>query len=61
VYLTIVTGAPAPLELLEWDLAERFGWTLDYIGILPMSRLHQFLQIEDGRGHARSSTVRGKL
>jgi len=30
-------------------MAERFGWTLDYVDSLPMSRLFEFLQIEDAR------------
>jgi hypothetical protein len=53
VYLAIKHGAPAPLELTIWTLAERFGWTLDYIESLPLARLHEFYQIEDGRAKAR--------
>ena len=30
-------------------MAERFGWTLEYIDSLPLSKLHEFMQIEDGK------------
>jgi hypothetical protein len=33
-------------------MAERFGWTLEYVEELPMRRLHEWLQIEDARGKA---------
>lgn len=36
-------------------MAERFGWTLEYIDSLPLSRLHEFLQIEDGKRAASES------
>ncbi|MFA5150975.1 MAG: hypothetical protein WC554_00300 [Clostridia bacterium] len=36
-------------------MAERFGWTLEYIDSLPMAKLHEYLQIEDGKMHARES------
>jgi hypothetical protein len=62
VYLALVVpGAPAPLEMLEWDLAEKFGWTLEYIENLSLARLYEYLQIQDGRAHARNSQVKGKL
>jgi hypothetical protein len=41
------------MELLRWNLAERFGWTLDEIDALSMADLAEFIQIEDGRGKAR--------
>ena len=44
---------PPPFEMVEWTLAERFGWTLDYIGSLSLARLHEFFQIEEGRSKAR--------
>jgi hypothetical protein len=36
-------------------MAERFGWTLEYIDSLPMAKLHEYLQIEDGKMHAMKS------
>jgi len=42
-------GEPAPSELIVWTLAERFGWTLDYIDSLPLGRLSEYYQIADGR------------
>jgi hypothetical protein len=38
-----------------WDMAERFGWTLEYIDSLPLSKLHEYLQIQDGKAKARES------
>ena len=52
-------GAPAPLELVIWGLAERFGWTLDEIDRVPLARLHELDQIDDGRMKAES--VRRKI
>lgn len=40
----------APLELIRWDLAEQFGWTLDYIDSLSVDVLHEYMAIRDGRG-----------
>jgi hypothetical protein len=34
-------------------LAERFGWTLDYIDSLPLPDLFEFFAIEEGREKAR--------
>ena len=36
----------------RWDLAERFGWTLDYIDALPVADLHEYLQIRNGKAKA---------
>jgi len=40
------------MELLRWNLAERFHWTLSEIDALNFKDLHEFWQIEDGRGKA---------
>jgi hypothetical protein len=58
VYLHYVTGTPAPSEKTVWDLAERFGWTLEYVGGLSLKRLHEHIQIEDGKAKAKNSIVR---
>jgi cystathionine beta-lyase family protein involved in aluminum resistance len=55
VYKSIVFGAPAPSSLLYWNMAERFGWTLEYVKGLPVSTLHEFIGIEDGKAMARKS------
>lgn len=41
------------MELMRWTIAERFGWTLEYVDGLSMADLHEFIQIEDGRIKAR--------
>jgi hypothetical protein len=43
---------------MKWDLAERFHWTLDYIDALPVARLHEFMQIMDGKYHASKSILK---
>lgn len=54
-------GEPAPLELSEWNLAERFGWTLEYIRSLPISDIWTLNQVDDGRNKAKTSPYkRGK-
>jgi len=30
-------------------MAEKFGWTLEYINSLPLSRLCEYYQVEDGK------------
>jgi len=46
-------GAPAPFELSVWDMAEKFGWTLEYIESLSMSKFHEYYQIRDAKAKAR--------
>jgi len=41
-----------PWELVIWNLVDETGWTLDYIDSLPLSRLHEWLQVKDGREKA---------
>ena len=33
-----------------WEMAEHFHWSLEYVEALPLSRLHEWTQITDGRG-----------
>lgn len=47
-----------PFELVRWSIAEKFGWTLDYIDSLSIADLHEFMQIQDGRAHANKSIIR---
>ncbi len=58
VYLSLVTGAPAPACLLMWEMCERFNWTLDYFRTLKVADLHEYLQIQDGKGKASKSILR---
>jgi DNA-dependent RNA polymerase auxiliary subunit epsilon len=37
-----------PPETVRWQLAEKFGWSLEYIDSLSMETLHEYLQIKDG-------------
>jgi len=53
VYLHLKMGAPAPIELLKWNMAEQYGWTLDYIDSLPLSKVHEYYQIRDARHKAK--------
>lgn len=52
VYKHLKFNAPAPGRYVEWLLAERTGWTLDYIESLPLAVFHEWLQIMDARGKA---------
>lgn len=42
-------GTPAPLEMIRWQMAETFGWTLDYIDSLSVGQMHEWLAIQDAR------------
>lgn len=46
-----------PIETVRWNMAERFGWKLEYIDALEMSDFHEFLQVEDGKAKARTSIL----
>jgi len=43
---------------MRWDLAKEFGWTLDYVDSLPLSEIHEYLQIQDGLAHYRKSIIK---
>jgi hypothetical protein len=58
VYLALTVGAPAPSCLLQWEMCERFGWTLDYFRALKVAELHEYLQIQDGKSKASKSILR---
>lgn len=47
-----------PIEVVRWNLAEKFGWTLEYIDSLPVATLHEYLQIQDGLAHAAKSIIK---
>jgi len=52
VYLHLNFKEPPPVELLRWTIAEKFGWTLEYIDGLTLPDVFEFLLIEEGRGKA---------
>jgi len=39
-------------------MAEKFGWTLDYIDSLPYGRLMEYMQIVDGRNKANDEAAK---
>jgi hypothetical protein len=39
-------------------MAERFGWTLEYVDSLSLADLHEWMQVQDGLAHARSSIIK---
>lgn len=45
-------------EQIRWNMAEKFGWTLDYIDSLPLSEYHEYLQIQDGLAHLEKSILK---
>lgn len=51
-------GENPPDELIEWTLAEKFGWTLEYIAELPEARIMEWYAIQDGRAHAGRSIIK---
>ena len=48
----IAFKSSAPNELLLWNMAERFGWTLDYVRSVNMSDINDYIQITDGKAKA---------
>jgi hypothetical protein len=44
-----------PLEAVIWEMAERTGWTLEYIEGLAMAKLHEYEQYRAGLIKAQSS------
>jgi hypothetical protein len=38
--------------LIIWNLAEKFGWTLEYIESLPITKIFEYLQIQEGKAKA---------
>ena len=47
--------APTPFELVRWQMAEKFHWTLEYIDGLSMDTLAEYFQIVDGMNKAAAS------
>jgi hypothetical protein len=55
VYRALAVGEEMPDEVIRWELAERFGWTLDYIDSLTLHDFLEYVTIQDGKGHASKS------
>jgi len=53
VFECVGFGAPAPIELIEWTLAEKMGWTLSEVRALSVHDLQNHFAIEDGRAKAK--------
>ena len=45
-------GNDMPQEFFRWQMAEKFGWTLEYIDNLSMADLREYMQVMDGRAKA---------
>jgi hypothetical protein len=41
-------------------MAEKFGWTLDYIDSLSVTEVHEWLNIEEGKAKAMPTPSKGK-
>lgn len=52
VFLSLAFGKPVPFEVIRWELAERFGWTLEYIDSLSLEALGDYTRIQDARAKA---------
>ena len=53
MHLGIAYGAPLPTEYLRWAMAERMGWTLEYVDNLDVADMHQGLAVWEGEAKAR--------
>lgn len=42
------------MEMMRWEMVERFHWTLADVDALTLEDLHELIQIDDGRAKARS-------
>jgi hypothetical protein len=49
-----------PMEMIRWQLAKEFGWTLEYIDSLSVADWHEYAQIQDGLVHVRKSIIKPK-
>jgi hypothetical protein len=43
---------------IRWSLAEKFGWTLEYIDNLSLGDIYDYYQLQDGRNKAAKSVNR---
>ena len=57
IYRSAVDKTGAPVELIRWQIAERFGWTLEYVDGLSVADIHEYTQVQDGIGNVRKSII----
>lgn len=50
-----------PFEALRWELAERFGWTLQQVDALTVADWHEWEQIKKGRYEATQPPKKEKI
>lgn len=62
MYLHLAWNNPAPWDYIVWQLVRATGWTLDYAESLPLTRIHEWLQIIEAENRASQtlSARRGK-
>jgi hypothetical protein len=48
----LLTDGPAPIEYVEMSLAERFGWTLDYVRSLSLADGLRLMTMLDAQARA---------
>lgn len=41
------------LKIARWKLIKQTGWTVEYVDSLPIGKLYEFHQIEDGFNKAK--------
>ena len=47
--------------MVRWEMAERFGWTLDQIDALSVGDWHEWENIKKGRYEAQKPPKREKI
>jgi hypothetical protein len=52
VYKAVKYRKSPPFALVRWSMAERFGWTLEYIDSLSVADLLEFYAVEEGKEKA---------
>ncbi len=53
----LVWGQDMPDEYMVWEMAEQFGWSLEYILNLPEARWREWLAVRQGKSMARGSII----
>ncbi len=56
----MVDGQPAPLALVVWEMAEHFGWTLEYVENLSLARLYEWVAVANARAKGQDEAKRRK-
>jgi len=57
VYMGLVWGEAIPDEYIIWEMAEQFGWSLEYIQTLPEARWREWLEVKRGKGLVQNSII----